>query len=313
MKKTLLLILIISSVTCGYTQQYMNNSPSTNLYSINGNIGIGTQSPRGKLDVDGGGSIYLSDDVDVGTTQSIYLPGHIYIAPYNGTNISYIQARRSDDSGTTALQLRTFNDGVVSEAVRIEGNGNVGIGTTAPSEPLHVSGRGNNGELNFLIQNTGSNGARTFLSAFPGKSSIQTDKDFTISTNGGGWSDKFILTNSGNVGIGTLNPGNYRLAVEGKIGAREVNVTASSWPDYVFENTYKLPSLLEIESYIKQNKHLPEVPSEAEVKENGINVGEMNALLLKKIEELTLYVIELKKENAEIEQLKKRIEVLENR
>lgn len=133
------------------------------------------------------------------------------------------------------------------------------------------------------------------------------------SFNGTTFTEEMTLV-GGNLGIGTKSPGNYRLAVEGKIGAREVNVTTSGWSDYVFDDDYRLPSLSEVESYIKQNKHLPEVPSEAEVKENGINVGEMNALLLKKVEELTLYLIEANKNfeslQLEVEQLKKEIKTI---
>jgi hypothetical protein len=100
-----------------------------------------------------------------------------------------------------------------------------------------------------------------------------------------------------NVGIGTTNP-NQKLTVNGTIYSKEVKVDLQvPGPDYVFEPTYQLPSLTEIESYIKANKHLPEVPSAKEMEANGINLSEMNMLLLKKVEELTLYVIELKKEN----------------
>jgi hypothetical protein len=110
----------------------------------------------------------------------------------------------------------------------------------------------------------------------------------------------YMAESGGNVGIGTNNPGSFKLAVEGKIGAREINVTTTTpWPDYVFEKDYNLPTLAEVESYINQNKHLPEVPAAKEMEKNGVNLGEMNMLLLKKVEELTLYVIELKKENDE--------------
>jgi hypothetical protein len=108
---------------------------------------------------------------------------------------------------------------------------------------------------------------------------------------------------NGNVGIGTASTGTFRLAVEGKIGAREVRVTsASPWPDYVFSRSYKLRSLANVEEYIKKNHHLPNMPSAQEVKDNGIELGVMNAKLVQNIEELMLYVIDLKKE---IEQLKK--------
>jgi hypothetical protein len=100
----------------------------------------------------------------------------------------------------------------------------------------------------------------------------------------------------GNVGIGTRNTGTSKLAVEGTIAARRVKVTQSgTWPDFVFEPAYKLPSLQELETYININKHQPEVPSAAEVAKDGQDVGEMNRILLQKIEELTLHLIEQEK------------------
>jgi len=105
-----------------------------------GNVGIGTTAPRGVFDVYTNGDIYLANSPITGTAQSIYLPGHIYIAPYNGTNISYLQARRSDNSGSTELQIRTYNAGSLVEAMRINSSGNVGIGTTSPTGKLDVRG-----------------------------------------------------------------------------------------------------------------------------------------------------------------------------
>ena len=102
----------------------------------------------------------------------------------------------------------------------------------------------------------------------------------------------------GSIGIGTTDPGSFKLAVNGKIWGTEVQVALTKpGPDYVFEPTYYLSPLDSIKTYIDKNKHLPEVPSAKEMEKNGVNLGEMNMLLLKKIEELTLYVIELKKEN----------------
>lgn len=103
-------------------------------------------------------------------------------------------------------------------------------------------------------------------------------------------------------------PSGYKLAVKGNILCEEMKVKyAHKWPDFVFDNTYKLRTLNEVESYIKENKHLPDVPSAEEVAVNGIDTGKMDATLLKKIEELTLYMIEQQKQ---LEVQQKEIEVL---
>lgn len=110
---------------------------------------------------------------------------------------------------------------------------------------------------------------------------------------------RLAINKEGNVGIGTSSPQN-KLDVAGTIRATEVKVEAG-WADFVFDKDYKLPTLLEVENLINKHKHLPDIPSEKEVKENGVSLGEMQAKLLQKIEELTLYVIDLKKENEEQE------------
>lgn len=131
-------------------------------------------------------------------------------------------------------------------------------------------------------------------------------RDFAI----GGWSKSdarwmgpsfYINSDNGNIGIGTTSP-TQKLSVNGNIRAREVKVENNNWPDFVFAKNYQLPTLLELEKHIKEKGHLQGIPSAAEVKAYGIDLGEMNAKLLLKVEELTLHLIRMQKE---IDSLKK--------
>ena len=184
--------------------------------------------------------------------------------------------------------------------------GNVGIGTKQPLQKLDIRGNilldaGGNATI---FTGTGTSELNRYLNLLnsPNKTSASGLKAGGVLV-----SDSYAYANpgkndlivKGNVGIGTASTFGYKLAVNGAIGAKEVKVeTTSPWPDYVFEPTYQLTPLTKVAQFITENKHLPEVPSAKEVATNGINLGEMDATLLRKIEELTLYLIEVNKEQA---------------
>ncbi|WP_055393106.1 malectin domain-containing carbohydrate-binding protein [Flagellimonas eckloniae] len=161
-----------------------------------------------------------------------------------------------------------------------------------------------------LTASTAYNFTATALDAAGNESVTSNIVSVTTDSSGGSsggstvWSESSgnISYSAGNVGIGTSTiPSAYKLAVNGKIITEELKVQLqSAWPDYVFAKNYDLPSLEEIQKHIDEKGHLPNMPSAKEVEENGIEVGEMNRLLLEKIEELTIYIIAMKKEIIEL-------------
>jgi hypothetical protein len=164
---------------------------------------------------------------------------------------------------------------------------NVGIGASTPT-------------AKFNIQQAGNGWADGIRLSFSGKNwDIVSDNDGNrlLIAKDQDINNGFVISN-GNMGIGTFAP-DSKLTVKGDIHTREVRVDLNGAvaPDYVFEKSYDLLSLTDLENYIKENKHLPEVPSAKAMEEEGLNLKEMNLLLLKKIEELTLHLIEMKKQS----------------
>lgn len=120
------------------------------------------------------------------------------------------------------------------------------------------------------------------------------------------WYDLFVVRMDGNVGVGVSQP-TCKLDINGTIRSKEVKIEATGWADFVFDRDYKLPSLSQVESHINENKTLPGIPTEQQVKENGIDLGDMQIKLLQKIEELTLYVIDQNKRIKALEEENKNL------
>jgi hypothetical protein len=195
--------------------------------------------------------------------------------------------------------------------LKVTNEGNVGIGTTNPTKKLEVNGSIGWGAGNAVL--TGDQGASIELRGI-GTPYIDFSNDLTSD-----YKARLILNSNnnleidGNVGIGTANTNGYKLAIGGNIVAEEVVVKLKeNWPDYVFHKDYKKTNIDELENYIRNNGHLPNIPDAKEISTQGVNVGEVQAKLLEKIEELTLYIIDQNKKIVKledgIEQLKKKIE-----
>ena len=221
--------------------------------------------------------------------------------------------------------------------------GNVGIGTATPAVPLQVygtptstrmtlgTGQGTLDFSAFIYSVTGRGFSDISANLYADPDTVQwalrnssyegwiTRVGRVTTDNSGTWQilhnnagattqlPFFTITGAGNVGIGLSSP-QYKLAVEGAIGARDIIVTNAAWSDYVFRPGYRLRPLTEVASFIRQHGHLPEIPSEAEVNEKGVSVAEMQAKLLAKIEELTLHVIQQEKDNRELRERLAKVE-----
>nr|WP_299342373.1 hypothetical protein [Allomuricauda sp.] len=183
--------------------------------------------------------------------------------------------------------------------------GNVGIGTNSPIYALDIFGTTEVFRLgdstNFLLVRNNLAGANEIRSYGLGlEIETRNSQDISFNSNNGTNNLLTIKGDGSGVGIGTTNPGTWKLAVKGKIRAEEIKVE-TGWADYVFKEGYDLPTLLEVERHIREKGHLINIPSEEEVAENGVHLGEMNKLLLEKIEEMTLYILQLEKRIASLE------------
>jgi hypothetical protein len=345
MKKCLLILMFFV---------WQINVAQNNL-SPTGNVGIGTVDPLSKLTV--AGSITINGGLNNTLTRPAILAstseyGEIRAYSMHG-NVSDDGFLRLSAGGGTTPWAKTYidisgysvvpdmNRNIVfgtsgGERMRIDQAGNIGIGTASPDAKLVVNGDVKVKENLFISGSSGgytggdnpvlyfgvNNGFAKINVPFGDKMILSSYHGYTFNTSYNGTTALPSLTIgiTGDVGIGTINP-DAKLTVAGNIHAREVKITVNAGvvPDYVFANGYKLKSLQEVEEYIKKNSHLPEIPSAKEIEKNGLMLAEMNMGLLKKMEEMTLYMIEqdkemknLKKENEILKSFSERLSKIEN-
>jgi hypothetical protein len=193
-----------------------------------------------------------------------------------------------------AFNLDVYNANNPKTALTVDQSGNLKVGTTWTDGRVNI-GSPNTGNL--ISMTADNSNAYLKLGLATDYAWIQSYGPRPLHINNLG-NDVLLNLNGGNVGIGTTIT-SARLTIDGDVKCEEVKVEIipGSGPDYVFASDYNLLPLSELETYIKANKHLPEVPSAKQMEEEGLNLKEMNLILLKKVEELTLHLIDLKKEN----------------
>ena len=286
-----------------------------------GNVGIGTAAPATKLQVyDGGSGVNASELFSLKTSYTSNSAPKA-MTWRDDANITAQIDTRYDGTKVNMIFGHLFNFNYqTSDLMAILGNGNVGIGTIKPTTKLQVYDGGSGvsaSELFSLKTSYTSNSApkaMTWRDDANITAQIDTRFDGTkmnmvfghLFNFGYQATDLMTILGNGNVAIGTVDatkPG-YKLFVEQGILTEKVRVAVKNsgdWSDYVFDKKYELPSLHQVEDFIKINQHLPNIPSADEVVAEGIDLGKMDAKLLSKIEELTLYLIDQQKE---IEKLK---------
>lgn len=280
------------------------------------NVGIGTATPAYKLDVNGDLRV-MGNDIHSNGTLRITPGGTGYIDLKSNSTLYGVIVR--ENGGTAYANLETSATGFgisyknsAAAHIHIISGGNVGIGTTTPTHKLTV----NQGDLNFdhnygIVLDTDPNAVYKFLPYQTGLKSFggigpNCVEDFGMVIH----SDRVIAftETDGNKMVGWMDLNGNRFTWNGTISSSRVKVQTNVWADYVFKKDYKLKSLSEVKEFIDTNGHLPNIPSEKEVIEEGIDVSEMNVKMMEKIEELFLYTIELKEE---IDALKVKNEELE--
>ncbi|RXG11487.1 hypothetical protein DSM03_11618 [Leeuwenhoekiella aestuarii] len=282
------------------------------------NVGIGTTNPSKRLHL-----------ANLGSNNGIQFDSKFRLRTSDASNNHFVLENLTSNG---SIYFR--GGGSEGKLILNDQGGNVGIGTTSPSEKLDVNGKLKlNNTLIIDGIDTGNPNAQEEQLRLSGYGILGNRKNMYITNENVQGSLKFyvggkhgagshlLINSDGFVGIGTGNAAGFKLGVNGAIRAKEIKVE-TGWSDFVFEKDYYLPTLKEVANHIAQKGHLKDIPSAAEVEKEGIFLGEMDSKLLQKIEELTLYLIAENKANTVqqrlinkqaqlIAKLEKRIEQLE--
>ncbi len=299
MKKAIIpSIIFLLAINCSYAQ-WINQSGTGNYYITSGNVGIGYSAPALPLVIIGSGNVQqLSNQSDQDLVFSLSAPGatskYAMIAPSTSTNLAF---------------------GVAGgEKIRVTNAGYFGIGTTTPSTYLHVHAAASSPLIN--IQNTTITSYSQLAYTGTGRTFYSGVGNASETTYGvpnswfvfDGTSNvmRMVITSAGSVLIGqtTTSPGlntAYMLNVAGTARMKAVTVNTTG-ADFVFEPKYKLLPLADLGRYLSQNHHLPGIAPAEQMRAQGLNLGENQTLLLQKVEELTLYLIEKDKQLTEEKQ-----------
>jgi hypothetical protein len=275
------------------------------LQPLGGNLGIGTLSPNAQIQLGN-----TASNRKIVLYEGVNNDHQFYGLGINTSMLRYqVDATTSNHIFFAGASASSSN-----EIMRIQGNGNVGIGTPSPTDRLDVNGniamRGlgifefGKGVVGKEV-NAGRVGYNAFgqegLTFVGGGTTTTNRKVFFFAEGGASFSGNINALTT--ISVGTPNvPTGYKVAVDGKIIAEELRIqNSTAWPDYVFEKEYDLMPLKDVENHITKHKHLPDVPSAKDVSIDGFAVGDMQKVLLRKIEELTLYIIEQEKRIKELE------------
>lgn len=275
----------------------------------NGNVGIGTTDPKAPLDVQG--RILINPELPVWGVgikgyDTYWSRGYNFMSSDGTVNLGGFSAVGPKDKIDRLFVGKAWDE-TIADFYPLDKktvfNGNVGIGTNNPAYKLDVKGtissQDNTNEggaivLDNIIKTSPNTARKWVIYNMTGQygNSLQF---WNYSADGAMYGSRLKLSDDGN------------MALYGKIEAKEVKVTLTPTADFVFEKDYNLPKLEDIEKHILEKKHLPEIASAKVMEKEGVNVGDFQIKLLQKIEELTLYVIQLNKDVKRLEEENKKL------